>query len=223
VEEYPIDFITLDATMDAPMTKAALAKMEIQTVTEMQENMRLNRRNRGLDSIFDLSKEMKDYCDKFLTIHEEMRRLDYDVCPLWGKPEESWTPDMQYVFKLMDERRPFNKWGSAFESDALYVNAQQEAWHKVFDLVAEFRALKAEFPSKRGKDFDGFPVHFATSDRDDMRRYLMELDAYNGILNDDKEGTIFVVHCKMWGLLNAIPSVWLYFGRHYPSKSSLTL
>jgi hypothetical protein len=215
---WKIDYLINDVTMD-PVTKpAALQKMEYQTVTEMQENMRLNRRNRGLDSVFDLSGQMASYCDLFLTIHEKMRRLDGDkpMCPLWETPEPQWTEPMKYVFKLMNGKRPFNKWGSAFQADDNYVSAQQAGWDEVFGLVEEFIAMKSEFPSRRGKDFDGFPVHFSTADRDDMRKYLMQLAGYTAILEDTQEDTCFVVHCKMWGLLDQILSVWLYFGKHAP-------
>lgn len=198
------------------MKGKVLRKEEMETITEMQENMRLNRRNRGLDTVFDLSPKMVQYCDMFLSIHEDIRRLDVDMCPLWDTDEAQWTEPMKYVFKLLQQKRPYNKWGSAFQFDDLYATSQKEAWNVVFSKVEDFIANKSDFPAQRGKDFDGFPVHFSTADRDDMRKYLMQLDGYTSILEDEQENTSFVVHCKMSGLLNQIPSVWLYFGKHAP-------
>merc|ERR1711988_1039104 len=108
--------------------------------------------------------------------------------------------------------------GSAFKSADNYVNDQQSGWEDLFDEIQEFMDMKEDFPSKRGKDFDGFPVHFSTSDRDEMRKLLMQLPGYTLILEDEREETAFFVHCKMWGLLNGVQSVWLYFGMHAPMK-----
>merc|ERR1719263_1737007 len=119
---------------------------------------------------------------------------------------------MKYLFKLLQKKRPYNKWGSAFQSDSNYVSNQQEGWANVLAKVSEFLAMRKEFPSKRGKDFDGFPIHFSTADRDDMRKYLMKLEGYTKILEDTQSDTYFVVHCRMWSYLDQIPSVWLYFG-----------
>merc|ERR1712185_455823 len=130
-----------------------------------------------------------------------MRRLDVDLCPLWEKQEKHWTEKDKYVFKLLKERRPHNKWGSAFKSADNYVNDQQSGWEDLYDEIQEFMDMKEDFPSKRGKDFDGFPVHFSTSDRDEMRKLLMQLPGYTLILEDERDETAFFVHCKMWGLL----------------------
>jgi len=218
-EEFKIEYQQQDVVMDPVAAAKVLKKMENDTITEMQENMRLNRRNRGLDSVFDLSDKMKEYCDLFLTIHENMRRLDVDMCPIWDLKEDQWTEAQCYVFKLLQNKRPYNKWGSAFQFDDYYVSKEKDGWNEIFTSVEEFIAMKSDFPARRGKDFDGFPVHFSTADRDDMRKYLMQLPGYTAILEDEQEDTAFVVHCKMWGLLDQIPSVWLYFGKHAPQNT----
>lgn len=219
-KEYKIEYMLTDVVMDPVPTQQDIKRIEYKTVTEMQENMRLNRRNRGLDSVFDLSEGMSRYCDLFLDIHEAMRKLDVDkpMCPLWTTPEKEWTEAMKYTFKLLKSKRPYNKFGSAFGTDDNYVSGQQAGWEEVFSMIEQFHGMKTEFPSKRGKGFDGFPVHFSTADRDDMRRYLMKLPGYTEILEDTQENTAFVVHCKIFGFLNGIPSVWLYFGKHAPPK-----
>merc|ERR550537_1917852 len=111
---------------------------------------------------------------------------------------------MKYVFKLLKGKRPFNKWGSAFAEDSKYSDEQTAGWEALFGEVDKFMAMKNDFPARRGRDFDGFPVHFSTSNRDDMRKYLMQLPGYTSILEDEQEDTAFVVHCKMWGLLDQI-------------------
>lgn len=219
VKEYRIEHISQDVVIDAAANPAAIAKMEQSTLTEMQENMRLNRRNRGLDTVFDLSKSMQEYIDIFLNIHEKLRRLDFDHCPLWKTSEDKWTEPMKYTFKLMNEKRPHNKWGSAFQFESQHVANQEEGWTEVFTLVESFMGKKQTFPARRGKDFDGFPVHFCTGDRDHMRKYLMELHGYKKILEDKQENTAFVLQCKMFGFLNQITSVWLYFGMHVPTST----
>jgi len=215
-QKFKIDYIKKQVTMDPVMTDAELDTFEYATITEMEENMRLNRRNRGLDTVFDKNEKMVNYVDALLEIHEMMRRLDTDkpMCPLWETPEAEWTEAMKYVFKLLHERRPFNKLGSAFQSDDNYVQNQKEGWKKVLDKVTNFINSKKDFPSKRGKEFKGFPIHFSTADRDDMRKHLMKLEGYTKILEDTEVDTFFVVHCHMWGYLDQIPSVWLYFGIH---------
>jgi len=143
------------------------------------------------------------------------------MCPLWRVVESNWTEPMKYTFKLLNEKRPFNKWGTAFQFDAKHKQTQEIGWMRLFTMVETFLGMKSQFPLRRGKDFDGFPVHFSTADRDHMRKYLVELSEYNKILGDKQENTAFVVHCKMFGFLNQITSVWLYFGMHQPSSKLL--
>jgi centrosomal protein CEP76 len=219
-QEFKIEHIQQDVVIDAAATPAAMAKMENSMLTEMQENMRLNRRNRGLDTVFDLSRSMREYVDQFLSIHEKLRTLDYDMCPLWATKEDKWTEPMKYCFRLLNKKRPFNKWGSALSLDSQHVSNQEEGWKMLFDMIDTFMGLRITFPARRGKDFDGFPVHFCTGDRDHIRKYLMELPAYKKILEDQQENTAFVLQCKMFGFLNQITSVWLYFGMHEPTKAS---
>jgi centrosomal protein CEP76 len=218
-QEFKIEHIQQDVVIDAALKPAAIANLESMTITEMQENMRLTRRNQGLDTVFDLSKSMRDYVDLFLCIHEEIRKLDYDLCPLWSTAEDRWTEPMKYTFKLLNKKRPYNRWGSAFQFDDQHKSTQESGWSQLLAKVATFLGMKDQFPQRRGKDFDGVPVHFSTADRDKMRKYLMELREYKKMLEDKQDNTAYVIHCKMFGFLNQITSVWLYFGMHKPSSA----
>jgi len=222
--KFKIDYIKKQVQMDPVIEAKDLVKMQTATITEMEENMRLSRRNRGLDSFFDKSDKMVEYVDCLLDIHEKMRRLDTDkpMCPLWETPEAQWKEEEKFVFKLLKGRKPFNKLGSAFQFDDTYVRDQKTKWQELLTKVTEFIGKKPTFPSKRGKEFDGFPVHFCTADRDDVRKHLMKLEGYTKILEDTQIDTCFVVHCRMWGYLDQIPSVWLYFGMHRPPKPKKT-
>jgi len=216
-KEHRIEYITRDVVQDPACTPSMVKSEEQKTILEMQENMRLYRGNHGLSCEFDKDRRMPGYCRDYLTILEGLRSLDKDFCPIWQKKQSEWTEAEKYIFKLLDEKPTLNRHGSAFSADSVYLGQQEDGWQELMYQVEAFIAQKLDFPFRRGKQFDGFAIHFSTSEPDEMRKYLMLLDDYRKLIDcDDADDLNFVVHCEMWALLNGILSVWLYFGCHCP-------
>merc|ERR1719221_2275639 len=53
--------------------------------------MRLFRGKRGHDTFFEKSDDLKSILTNFLSIHEQIRKLDIDFCPIMDKEEEDRT------------------------------------------------------------------------------------------------------------------------------------
>mmetsp|Transcript_77974 Transcript_77974/g.203192 ORF Transcript_77974/g.203192 Transcript_77974/m.203192 type:complete len:148 (+) Transcript_77974:373-816(+) len=116
-----------------------------------------------------------------------------------------------------------NRYSSAFSESTKLENYQQEqtlAWNNLFSMVTEFRKDSQVFPTKKGKRFRGFPLHFTTSDPLDIQQMLMQNEKYRQeiLQNENDEGVLFSVHCKIFGLLGGVQSTWLYFGLQEPLK-----
>jgi len=223
--EFKVDFVASeDVTIEPESQPERLAKLEGSLVAEMKENMRLFRQRKGLDSNWDrdVGHSIQSEVTRFLGILEVMRRLDVDFCPFADKADLT-EPERYIVERLGFGTKKHNLHGSPFRDAKGYENypeEQEREWHFVVARVEKFLDRKKSFPVKKGKVFRGLPIHFSTSDKEEIRNFLMEDSQYNEeILNVARdEGVLFSVYCKMFGLLGGVQSVWLYFGIQEPME-----
>jgi len=219
----PFDYISADVFMDPALKKEKLTGLELETINEMEENMRLYRQKRGHDTWWDKSPELLQQLTLFLDIHERMKTIDVDLCPLWQKRSEDWDPYERYIVDRLhfgNCRQPWNRYGTPYTQQdhggskrfANYRRMQMGAWEELMGVVKSFVDRKKLFPTKKGKVFTGFPVHFCTVDKNEIRRYLMQLPEYRRMLERTEEGLDFTIHCKIYGFLGGIQSCWIYFG-----------
>jgi len=221
--EFKVDYIASeDVTLEPESQPERLAKLEGSLVAEMKENMRLFRQRKGMDTNWDRDPghSIQSEVVKFLGILEMMRRLDVDFCPFADKA--GLTEAESYIVERLGlGTEKYNVHGSPFRDSKgyeTYPEEQEREWNFVVGRVQKFLDRKKSFPVKKGKVFRGLPIHFGTSDKDEIRNYLMEDAQYSeeilGVARD--EGVLFSVHCKMFGLLGGVQSVWLYFGIQEP-------
>lgn len=223
--EFKVDFVSSeDVTLEPESQPDRLAKLEQSLMAEMKENMRLFRQRKGLDTNWDRDPghAIQSEIIKFLSILEMMRKLDVDFCPFTDNAELS-EAEAYIVERLGFGTEKYNFHGSPFrhaKGYETYPEEQERLWHFVVARVQKFLERKKTFPVKKGKVFRGLPVHFSTSDKDEIRSYLMEDEKYvEEILDVAKdEGVLFSVYCKMFGLLGGVQSVWLYFGIQEPME-----
>mmetsp|Transcript_70355 Transcript_70355/g.153301 ORF Transcript_70355/g.153301 Transcript_70355/m.153301 type:complete len:1300 (+) Transcript_70355:110-4009(+) len=222
--------INQEVVMDPAQPFHAIELREKEMIAEMEENMRLSRGKRGLDTFFERSEKLLRQLDTFLILLDRMRKLDIDFCPWAHQDPAAWTESQRYLLKLRfgtdDEQEMknniYNRHGSAFTQSSRYVAYQKEtdrAWRKLANQVETTYLNKGGFNGVlRGKVLKGFPVHFSTSDKEEVRGYLTNLPEYQDILTKDSEGTIFTIHCKMFAMLGGVQSFWLYIGVHEPQS-----
>eukprot|EP00425_Heterocapsa_triquetra_P030976 CAMPEP_0195099282 /NCGR_PEP_ID=MMETSP0448-20130528/58188_1 /TAXON_ID=66468 /ORGANISM="Heterocapsa triquestra, Strain CCMP 448" /LENGTH=1293 /DNA_ID=CAMNT_0040134149 /DNA_START=29 /DNA_END=3910 /DNA_ORIENTATION=+ len=220
--------INTQVVIDPAVRKERLAVMEQDMVSELEENMRLYRQKAGLDTFIEKGEKLIFQLDYFLSLLEEMRGLDLDHCPLWKIPEEEWKPEDWAVCKwgCGSLTKQYNKHGMAFtdSTDSAtdrykgYDDAQKSKWERIIEEVWKFLKSQEAFPTSRGKVFKGFPVHFSTSDPEEIRTYLMQNDEYQELLNRKGEGLLFTIYSRMFGMLGGIQSTWLYFGVQIPME-----
>mmetsp|Transcript_70356 Transcript_70356/g.162655 ORF Transcript_70356/g.162655 Transcript_70356/m.162655 type:complete len:698 (+) Transcript_70356:3-2096(+) len=219
--KHPFEFINADVLIDPVLKPEHLTRLQVETVNEMEENMRLYRQKRGHDTWWDKHPELLMQLETFLEIHEQMRLLDVDLCPIWQKTPEEMTIYEKYITERLNFggcHKPYNKYGTPFnQGEGLthykaYLSEQARAYEELLDMVKNFCDRKKQFPTRKGKVFNGFPVHFCTVDKDEIRGYLMRLPEYVKLLERTEEGLEFTIHCKIYGLLGGVQSTWIYFG-----------
>jgi centrosomal protein CEP76 len=221
------NLISQEVLLEPQIGPDKIMKLEEVLVTEMEENMRLARRREGKDTIFDKGPHIVSVLEQYLSIQESLRRLDMDFCPFAETPLEQLQPEERYLVESIKDskcQRSHNKFGTPFKKDN--EEEQPAKWREVLNDVADFEKSKSTFNTRRGKVFKGFPVHFSTTDKELIRKYLMQNkdhDDYRKLLqagNRGDENVIFTVHCKIYSLLGGITSTWLYFGCQYSQKEA---
>jgi centrosomal protein CEP76 len=202
--------------------------------TEMMQNLQLYRGKRGMDTMFDHNDELMVQLRIFLDIQETWRQIDPDGPKaeevLAGYKEIAVDADTstlsptQHFYKFIVETMKLRRWnvhGSPFFGDPSYRDYQREQeryWTHLEKLVADFRRKEDNFPIKKGKKFRGFPVHFCTSDQENIRRYLMEVQEYKEMMDMAEEDVYYSIECRILGRLGGVLSVWLYVGIQEPQR-----
>mmetsp|Transcript_39243 Transcript_39243/g.98745 ORF Transcript_39243/g.98745 Transcript_39243/m.98745 type:complete len:1294 (-) Transcript_39243:41-3922(-) len=229
-QEYDWRPINDEVVIDPALTSDKIEKREQDMICEAEENMRLSRGKKGMDTFFEKGERLVRQLSDFLTLLERMRKLDIDFCPCLDKMYEDWSESEKYMMTLrcgttdpqqLGEQR-FNKYGSAFgheNNDRYkgYPEEQTKEWRQLEEDMANFR--KGSFEVQRGKEFTGLPVHFCTSDKEEIRGYLMNMKEYQDIAANDKDGAVHTVHCKMFPMLGGVQSTWLYIGMQVPTDA----
>merc|ERR1712032_636096 len=194
-----------------------------QLQTEIEENLKLYRARLGFDIMWDQNQLLLRQLERFLDIQELRLQLDMDFVP---KPRESSTEDRDrsevedYIRHTMDIRH-WNAHGSPFDKHnfvASYEADQEHKWKKLKEKVEDFRRDRLTFPTVRGKRFEGFPVHFNTSNVELVRSYLSEMAQYQEYLDRKDDNVHYTLFCKIYPLLGQVLSVWLYLGVRVPKS-----
>lgn len=224
--------ISPNVSMQPELSGIIVENIRKDLLIEMQQNIELHRSKKGVDTIFDSGvtpTQLTEQLDQFLFIHEKFSQIDPDfpavaellnAYPPVNNPvqamtmEEQMTPE-EFIVRILKPSRWNNK-GSPFFSAATessnYNLDQQQRWTELFELIAEFQLQLPNFPTKRGKKFSGFPVHFNTSEADSIREYLMSDSTYRQMIDNEDEDTTYTVYCKIYPLLGGVLSVWFYIG-----------
>lgn len=210
-------------------SKIASEKQE-QLIGDICENIRLLRGRNGLDSNFDQRSQLHSQLELFVDIHETLRSLDIDYCPILDKEREHWTESETYLFDvLLKQEGRYNRQGTAFnakaraggEADNELVKQsirmdEKKTWAKLLRQIEDFRKRKHIFPTKKEKKFNGFPLHFSTTAKDTIRHYLMANDEFRNLINESNEDVLLTVFCKVFPLWGGFSSTWLFFGIQLP-------
>mmetsp|Transcript_78620 Transcript_78620/g.206948 ORF Transcript_78620/g.206948 Transcript_78620/m.206948 type:complete len:544 (-) Transcript_78620:201-1832(-) len=226
--------INMEVVIDPALKFDSIERRQQEMVAEMEENMRLSRGKRGMDTYFDKSEKLLSQLDAFLRILEQMRKLDIDMCPWFneaGYSYENWKPGERYLMKLRcgSEKKEdvlnqrYNKLGCAFGSStryADYIKESEDMWRKLAQQ-AENYANSGGFEGAllRGKTLTGFPAHFCTSDKEEVRSHLMGMSEYQRMMENLAEGTVFTIHCRMFAMLGGVQSLWIYIAMQEPHNS----
>ncbi|CAJ1415254.1 unnamed protein product [Effrenium voratum] len=182
--KHEINYVTQNILMEAPMKPPQVRKMCDQLVALNEETLRLLRGRNGKETNFDLRPQLLQQLDSFLEIHEEVAGLDLDFCPIFEKDRAEWSLEESQLADILAPRfqERCNRLGTAFkqaDERGKYryysaIQAQEEkGWHHVLVRIKSFHAGKSVFPTMKGKEFSGFPLHFSSADKDLIRDYVM--------------------------------------------------
>jgi len=226
-QSFPFDYINADVLIDPALKPEKLTGLECEMVNEMEENMRLYRQKRGYDTWWDKHPDLLQQLETFLDIHEKMRRIDVDLCPIWQKRPDEWSEHERYLMERLRFGqccRRYNKYGTPFNQGESakkyknYLSEQAQSYEQLLAMVKTFVDRRRLFPTRKGKEFTGMPFHFSTVEKDYIRAHLTQDPEYVKLLERPEEGLEFTVHCKIFGLLGGIQSTWLYFGVQAPME-----
>jgi len=167
------------------------------------------------DELKDQDDELKEPWTDFKTWKEAEKDGGVPRAQIWLE---------RYILYLRSAGKPdsakkYNKRGSAFGSDFYdtYKQEQAKQWNVVSEKLKDWENSGDGFPVQRGKIFKGHPYHFCISEKEGIRQYLMEDELYMKVLEMDPvlhPGVSFKVHCKMFPMLGAVQSTWIYVGWH---------
>eukprot|EP00746_Dinoflagellata_sp_MGD_P000196 gnl/MRDRNA2_/MRDRNA2_100357_c0_seq1.p1 gnl/MRDRNA2_/MRDRNA2_100357_c0~~gnl/MRDRNA2_/MRDRNA2_100357_c0_seq1.p1 ORF type:complete len:1229 (+),score=291.58 gnl/MRDRNA2_/MRDRNA2_100357_c0_seq1:146-3832(+) len=203
-----VEYIDMDVVVPPMLKPPVIDALKEALLSEMRENMRMYRAKRGYDTSFDDRDDLIAMLSKFLDMQEMRLSLDPDFCP---------AEDREFL-KVSDADH--NKHDSPFSADGTYVSTQKGGWAELKAAKKAFEKKIDDFPTKRGKVFAGFPVHFSTADDGLIRTYLMEIEQYRSMLNVESDDVTYSIDCKITPLLGGIQSVWLYIGSQQPKETS---
>merc|ERR1712113_1124249 len=101
-------------------------------------------------------------------------------CPLWNKERSKFDKHEEYLMGLLGlkkQTKPYNKYGTPFKGgfgskgnwEKQYTSEQMKLWSDLLDDVKRFCDNRNSFPTRKGKEFSGVPIHFSTADKDQIR------------------------------------------------------
>jgi len=224
-KEHPFTPIRKDVTIDPALSQNVIERIRQDLEMEMTQNITLYRFKAGLDTMFDQESKLKDILGLYLDILEDRRKLDVDFCPIFSKPKGEYDDVDKFLVEKLNCKK-YNRHQSPFQTQSDYTKDQKKGWEKIIEKCKEFIAKKPLFPVKRGKKFIGFPYHFSTANKEQIREFLMEREDYLKVLLpkrkggkvSDEEDLTYTVVCKIYPMLGGIQSVWFYMGMQKPKS-----
>ncbi|PFH33589.1 Sma protein [Besnoitia besnoiti] len=73
-----------------------------------------------------------------------------------------------------------------------------------------------DFPVRNNHVFCGFPVHFSSSDVNDIRSYLGGARRFRKLLDIPVDSIVYAITAKCFPLMGGVISTWLFFGAEVP-------
>lgn len=208
-----------NVSLTKPLNSALVAQLKKDIVQELEENLRLYRSKLGFDCIMAKDEYVVRECENFLNIQEKMMGIDPDFIET-AKANFKDPENYDYLKKLMREPA-CNKKGSVFMASGIYSSyrdQQKQRCEEVEAMIKDFREKKEDFPVRRGKEFKGMTVHFCTSDKEDMRSYLMELEEYKYYINIPHDDVVYTIQAIVTALAGGVQSVWVFVGMQEKPK-----
>ncbi|KFG56477.1 Sma protein [Toxoplasma gondii FOU] len=79
---------------------------------------------------------------------------------------------------------------------------------------------QVNFPVRNNHVFCGFPVHFSSSDVNDIRSYLGGARRFRKLLDIPVDNIVYAITAKCFPLMGGVISTWLFFGAEVPLISN---
>jgi len=190
---------------------------------ELMQNLYLYRSKKGFDSLYEHGPNLMERIRTYLEIQESFLQIDPDIDHITKlMNEEDLKDEEKYIKENFYRVRQWNKYGSPYFNSSggasgkfqAYKKDQDALWKSMTNKVKNFVQSLDTFPTKRGRILKGFPVHFSTSDKEQIRNYLMSVPEYVEYIDIREEDVFYTIECKITALLGGVLSVWIYFGIH---------
>ncbi|AFZ79044.1 hypothetical protein BEWA_018890 [Theileria equi strain WA] len=138
--------------------------------------------------------------------HHSMPRFAQDmkgILPV-NKSHKAFYPEYKIPseFKVYEQKQ-FSLWNWYYQLEAM-----QYGWQKKSGYL----------PIPPNHTFIGIPIHFSTSDVNEIRNLLTCTKRFKKIIVNDVDKPIYVTYVKVFPLLGGILSTWIFIGCHVPWK-----
>jgi hypothetical protein len=200
-------------------------------VNELKENLRLYRSKLGFDCTIEKDEVIMKQLEDWLTMQELASTIDLDALNDKAQRDHINLKEETIAFltKYLLPKAPFhNKRGTIFMSSDFgsnrvrnYREENKKRFKRLEKMIEAFnKNLEENFQVKRNKEFDGFTVHFSTSDVDDMRERLMNESRYKELINVTTEDIVYAIACNVYPLPAGVQSIWVFIGAQQKIKET---
>ncbi|KAK1937449.1 putative Sma protein [Babesia divergens] len=98
----------------------------------------------------------------------------------------------------------------------VYRSQQISKWNWYYNMEARQYAWRSHLPIPPNHTFIGIPIHFCSSDMNEIRHMLTSNNKFKKLLVPDVERCINVIYVKVFPLLGSVLSTWVFLGCHVP-------
>lgn len=98
----------------------------------------------------------------------------------------------------------------------VHENREISKWNWYYNAEARQYAWRCHLPIPPNHTFIGTPIHFCTSDINEIRHILTSSRRFRKLLVTEVEKCINVIYVKVFPLLGGVLSTWVFLGFHVP-------
>uniref|UniRef100_A0A3B0N2V6 C2 domain containing protein, putative n=1 Tax=Theileria annulata TaxID=5874 RepID=A0A3B0N2V6_THEAN len=98
----------------------------------------------------------------------------------------------------------------------IHKSVETSNWNHYYHYEALFYSWQKNIPVMANHTFVGIPIHFSTSDVNEIRRLLCCNKRFKKLFVNKLDDLVYVICCKVYPFLGNLFSTWVFIGCHVP-------